>query len=160
MIRDIEPRDYSRILEIYNYYITDTTVSFEEEALSLSAFSARIDRIREEYPFIVLEEDGEVIGYAYLDRFHERSAYRYTADLSLYLSKDKRGKGRGAALLFEIENRGRSQGIENIISLVTEENSHSIAFHQKYGFTFVGKMERVGEKFGRKIGVIYYQKGL
>ncbi len=159
-IRPLENNDIPRILEIYNYYITDTTVSFEEAPLTLEAFTARVDSIRKNYPFIVAEENGTVIGYAYLDRFHERSAYRHTADLSIYLDKDCLSKGTGSVLLEHIENLSRRQGITSIISLVTGENIRSIAFHRKHSYREVGIMKNVGIKFNRPLDVFYFQKEL
>ena len=154
-VRKLNDGDIVRCLEIYNYYIEETTVSFEETPLTLEKFTERVNRIREEYPFIVAEDDEKIVGYAYLDRFHERSAYRFTADLSIYLDKDLLAKGTGGLLLDEIERRGKDMGITNIISLV-----RSAAFHEKHGFRLVGRLEKVGVKFGKILDVFYYQKAL
>ena len=159
-VRKLNDGDIVRCLEIYNYYIEETTVSFEETPLTLEKFTERVNRIREEYPFIVAEDGKKVVGYAYLDRFHERSAYRFTADLSIYLDKDLLAKGTGGLLLDEIERRGKDMGITNIISLVTGENVRSAAFHEKHGFRLVGRLEKVGVKFGKILDVFYYQKAL
>lgn len=159
-IRKPKKEDIARCLEIYNYYIEETTVSFEEEPLSLEAFTARVERICAEFPFIVAEDCGDVVGYAYLDRFHERSAYRYTADLSIYLDKNLLSRGTGGLLLAEIEQLGKKRGITNIISLITGENARSVSFHEKHGFKLAGKLEKVGVKFGKVLDVFYYQKSL
>ena len=82
-IRD-SAEDLARCLEIYNYYIENTVITFEETPLSAEAWTDRIRRIRDAYPFLVAEEDGVIVGYAYLDSYNSRSAYRYTADLSIY----------------------------------------------------------------------------
>ncbi len=159
-VRNIRSSDIARCLEIYNYYIEKTTVSFEEKPLSLGDFTERVKKIAENYPFIVADDGEKTVGYAYLDRFHERSAYRYTADLSIYLDRDCIAKGTGGMLLDEIERRGKSMGIKNVISLITEENALSVAFHEKHGFRPVGRLEKVGVKFGRSLDVLYYQKSL
>lgn len=159
-IRNLTECDIARCLEIYNYYIEETTVSFEEEPLTLERFSERVNGIRAKYPFIVAEDGEKIVGYAYLDLFHERSAYRFTADLSIYLDKDLLAKGTGRLLLDEIERRGKDMGITNIISLVTGENARSAAFHEKHGFRLVGRLEKVGVKFGKILDVFYYQKAL
>lgn len=159
-VRKLEENDIARCLEIYNYYIEETTVSFEEETLTTERFAERVHRICSEYPFIDAEDGGRVVGYAYLDRFHERSAYRYTSDLSIYLDKDCLARGTGGVLLEEIERLGKKQGITSIISLATGENSRSCAFHEKHGFKLVGRLEKVGVKFGRELDVFYYQKQL
>ncbi len=159
-IRDIRGGDIARCLEIYNYYIEKTTVSFEEKPLPLGEFTERVERIARRYPFIVADDGVKIVGYAYLDSFHERSAYRYTADLSIYLDKELLAKGTGGLLLDEIERRGKSAGITNIISIITEENARSVSFHSKHGFSLVGRLEKVGVKFGRTLDVLYYQKTL
>ena len=160
IVRKLTENDIGRCLEIYNYYIEETTVSFEEEPLAYDAFAARVGRISASYPFVVAEEDGVVVGYAYLDRFHERSAYRFTADLSIYLDKNCLARGTGGMLLEETEKLGAEMGITNIISLVTGENARSVAFHEKHGFKQVGCLEKVGVKFGKVLDVFYFQKSI
>lgn len=159
-IRPITENDLTRCVGIYNYYIENTTITFEEQPLSLEAFSARVRRIEAQYPYLVAEEDGAVVGYAYLDAYNERSAYRYTADLSIYLAHDCLSRGVGGRLLEAIERAGAARGLRNIISIVTEENARSIAFHEKHGYTEVGRMRKVGLKFDRWLDVVFYQKVL
>lgn len=160
VIRPIEERDIPVCLAIYNYYIEHTTVTFEEEPLSLSAFSGRVRRICESYPYLVAERNGVCIGYAYLDAYNERSAYRYTADLSIYLAHDCLSRGAGSALLADIERRAAQQGLRNIVSIITEENARSLAFHEKHGYREVGRLYKSGLKFGRWLDVAFYQKAL
>ena len=157
-IRIVKNEDVEQILDIYNGYILTSTATFEETPLDLGSFAARVKRIAGSYPYLVAEEDGKIFGYAYLDRFNERSAYRKTADLSIYLAPDRKGKGVGKKLLAELENEGRKIGITEVISLVTEENTTSRAFHLACGFREVGTLTAVGEKFGKKLGVTYFQK--
>lgn len=159
-VRPIAENDIVRCAEIYNYYIENTTITFEEQPLSVEVFAARVRRIEASYPYLVAEEDGIVVGYAYLDAYNERSAYRYTADLSIYLAHDRLSRGVGGKLLDKIERDGAARGLRNIISIVTEENARSIAFHEKHGFTEVGRMRKVGLKFERWLDVVFYQKVL
>ena len=160
VIRPIEERDIPACTRLYNYYIRETTVSFEEEELSVDAFAARVRRISAEYPYLVAERDGQVVGYAYLDRYSERTAYRFTADLSIYVAHDCLAAGAGAARLAEVERRGRAQGIRNIVSIITGKNARSLGFHQKHGFREVGRLEQVGYKFGEWLDVIFMQKNV
>lgn len=160
IIRDIKESDAAACLEIYNYYIEGSTATFEEERLTAEEFLKRIRRISEKYPFTVAEENGEVVGYAYLDVYNERSAYRYTADLSIYISHKCVSRGIGGMLLSDIEKRAEKAGIRNIISLVTGENAASIAFHERHGFSKCGHLKNVGLKFGRELDVVFYQKRL
>lgn len=157
-IRPIEDRDIAACLAIYNYYIEHTTITFEEEPLSMAAFSARVRRIRGDYPYLVAEEDGTVVGYAYLDAYNERSAYRYTADLSIYLAHDCLSRGVGSALLTAIERLAEQRGLRNIVSIITEENARSLAFHERHGYREVGRLYKSGLKFGRWLDVAFYQK--
>lgn len=160
LIKDIrfDSDDIEKCLEIYNYYILNSTATFEEYPLSLPAFKERILNITNKYPFLVAQSNGKIIGYAYLDEYNSRSAYRITADLSVYLSAAETAKGAGSALLNELIARARAQNIEMIVSLITEENAPSIAFHEKHGFKKSGFLENVGIKFKRHLGVYFYQK--
>ena len=157
-IRNLKQTDIAQCLEIYNYYIESSTATFEEEKLSLNEFSERLKRIAAEFPFFVAEENGKISGYAYLDHYNTRSAYRYTADLSIYLARNAVSRGTGGMLLEAVESAGAKRGIKNIISLVTEENEVSCRFHEKHGFEKMGKLESVGFKFGKWLGVYFYQK--
>ena len=154
-IRPIEDRDIAACLAIYNYYIEHTTITFEEEPLSLAAFSERVRRICAGYPYLVAEESGEVVGYAYLDAYNERSAYRYTADLSICL-----GRGAGASLLAAVERLAEQQGLRNLVAIVTEENEHSLSFHVRHGYREVGRLYKSGFKFGRWLDAAFLQKVL
>lgn len=160
-IRELEDKDIASCLDIYNYYIENTTISFEEEKLNLSDFTKRCKKIKEKYPYIVCEnENGEVVGYAYLSAYSERSAYRISADLSIYVSKDHMHEHLGGLLLKEIEKLARERKILNIISIVTEENTNSKKFHEKHGFVLEGSLHDVGLKFGKILGVNFYRKSL
>lgn len=159
-IRPVEEKDIERCLEIYNYYIENTTITFEETPLTLSAFSDRIKGITKNYPFLVAEEDKTVVGYAYFDVFNARSAYRHTADLSVYLDKNCLSKGVGSLLYKALENEAVKYGINNIVSLITSENKKSVAFHKRNGFFFKGELTDVGVKFGRALSVLFYQKSI
>lgn len=160
VIRKAELKDCGACVGIYNYYIENTTVTFEETPLTVEEFEARFLRITEKYPFFVAEEDGKTVGYAYLDTFNPRSAYKKTTDLSIYIDKNVVSKGLGSLLLNKIEKEAEAHGFENIISLVTEENTASVIFHEKHGFKHAGRLEKVGVKFGKELDVLFLQKRL
>ena len=160
IVRKLEEKDIAKCLEIYNYYIENTCFTFEEEKLSLESFKKRCEGICEKYPYIVLENDGEIIGYAYLNTFNPRSAYRITADLSVYVSKDHLHEHAGGILLKEIEKLAPECGIANIISIVTSENENSNRFHLKNGFVLEGTLNDVAVKFGKVLGINYFRKAL
>lgn len=159
-IRPLEPRDIPACLELYNYYIENTTITFEEEPLDREAFAERARRIQAAYPYLVAEENGVVVGYAYLDAYNERSAYRYTADLSIYLAHDCLSRGVGTRLLAAVEDAGRQMGLHSLVAIITEENTRSLRFHAKHGYREVGRLYKSGLKLGRWLDVAFCQKML
>lgn len=162
MIRPIRIDDIPACVSLYNPYITDTTITFEMEPLSVETFSARVHDITQQYPYYVCEDDEThaILGYAYLSPYSERKAYRFTCDLSIYLAMDVRGRGIGRALYEAIEAEARRRGFYTIIAIVTSENAASMAFHESMGFVKMADFPNMGHKFGRWLGVRYYRKNL
>jgi len=158
--RPVEERDYARCLEIYNWYIQNSTATLEFDPLTLEQFAARIERIRQGYPYYVCEDDGAVIGYCYLDPFGVRKGYRYTCDLAIYVDRSRRKTGAGRILLDTVLAAGKAQGLRDVIAVITDENEASLAFHTRMGFREAGHMVGVADKFGRRFGVVYMQKTL
>ena len=158
MIRELNEEDIEACLRIYNHYIENTCFTLEEEPLSLNAFTARVKRIKSKYPFLVKEEAGGILGYCYLDLFHERSAYRRTVDLSIYVSKDHLHEGIGQELLASIETKAKERGYKNLISIVTSENPVSLSFHLRNGFLLEGTLHEVAYKMGKSIDTHYLRK--
>ena len=158
MIRELVEEDIASCLGIYNHYIENTCFTLEEEPLSLDAFTARAKRIKSKYPFLVKEEAGEILGYCYLDFFHERSAYKRTVDLSIYVSKDRLHEGIGQELLANIETKAKERGYKNLISIVTSENPVSLSFHLRNGFLLEGTLHEVAYKMGKNIDTYYLRK--
>lgn len=157
----IAPENIAACAELYNYYIENTCITLEEEPVTPEEFGARVARVTKDYPYIVARDGaGKTIGYAYLDVFNSRSAYRCTADLSIYVDHACRHGGVGQKLYTEIERLGRERGIENIISIITSDNAGSLRFHRKNGFTEVGVMHAVAFKFGKYLDVSFFQKHL
>ena len=157
IIRPIEEKDIKACLDLYNYYVLNTTNSFEEAEVTFEDFSSRVQKISAKYPYIVAEVDGKVLGFAYVHEFAVRSAYRFAVELSLYVEKDARGKNIGSELLKEILERCKKQGLKQVVSIITAENEMSCRFHEKKGFKFVGEVEKVGYKFGKWLNIKYYQ---
>ncbi len=159
-IRPMEPRDLAACTALYNEYIENTTITFEERPLSTAEFSARAEAIAAVYPYLVAEEDGRILGYAYLDRYSERTAYRFTADVSIYLKDGLQGRGVGPRLMAELERLGRAQEMHSLVSIITGENTRSMRFHERNGFVRTGELREAGYKFGRWLDVVFYQKTL
>ena len=107
-----------------------------------------------------MTDAGQVWGYAYLSPFNPCSAYRRTTDLSLYVRQDLRGHGVGRALLAELERRAPACGVDTLVSLITDENTASLRFHEVNGFVQEGHLQQVAVKFGRPLGVFFYRKAL
>ena len=118
-ISSVEPCDYQQILDIYNWYIENTTITFEIDKLTIEEFTLRIERIIKEYPYLVIKEGDRVLGYGYLDHFNPRKAYDITADLSIYLDHNVLHQHLGQQILDALIIEAKKQNITNIISIIT-----------------------------------------
>ncbi len=160
-ILPIQNIDIPACLDLYNHYIQNTCFTLEESPLSLDVFRTRVHHVMECYPFLVAkDEHGNVLGFAYLSVFNERSSYRHTADLSIYVQKDQTHHHVGSALIREIETVARHQGITNLISIITNANPISLRFHEKLGFIQEGHLKTVAFKMNQTIDIFYYRKKL
>ncbi|MBE6121982.1 MAG: N-acetyltransferase [Erysipelotrichaceae bacterium] len=156
MIRKIEQKDIPVCLEWYNRYIENSTATFETEQLSLPQFEERVRTVTRKYPWLILEEEGQPAGYVYLSPFMSRAAYDWTADVSVYVDPEKRGRGYGRVLLEEIIRIAKEAGFRNLISIITSENHASLHLHRKLGFQFSGELKSFGYKFGTWLSVCNY----
>ena len=158
MIRIATEADVPEILAIYGPYIENTTHTFEYEVPTEAEFLQRFRTLTAQFPWLVYEEDGKILGYAYGSAPWERAAYRWCAEDSLYLLPEARGKGIGRRLLTALEKVLFYQGYRRIYALITAENSNSIAFHRKMGYKLRAELPDAGLKFGRWIGVVWMDK--
>ncbi len=158
MIRGAEATDADAIASIYNYYIAHTIITFEEERVSPDNMLDRIKKVeRADLPWLVAENEGKVIGYAYGSQWSERSAYRYTAEVSVYIAHDSLGGGWGTRLYEALFDELRRLSIRVVIGGVALPNAASEALHEKFGMRKVAHFERVGFKHGQWIDVGYWQ---
>jgi len=157
MIRPALPTDAPSIAAIYNPYIRDTTITFEEDPVSDDVMAERIVSVTHRYPWLVWEEDGVVLGYAYAAPWKARSAYRYACETSIYLDPQARGRGFGRALYATLLSELAARGMEVAIGGIALPNPPSVALHERLGFRKVAHFDRVGVKFGRHIDVGYWQ---
>lgn len=158
MIRDVILSDADRIAEIYNYYIENTVITFEENTITGDDIRQRIEKIKSKgFPYIVYEKEGIVIGYAYLNNWRERSAYDITLETSVYLSHEAIGRGAGTVLYKELIERAKKQRIHSVIGGISLPNDESRRLHEKFGFTLVGNFKESGRKFGKYIDVEFWQ---
>lgn len=159
MIRLIQPQDVSAVTDIYNYYIRTSIITFEEEEITTDEMERRIQEISETFqmPFIVFEENNEVIGYAYIGKWRTRNAYRFSAESSIYLHHEHFGKGVGSSLYKELIHLGRERGLKRLIGGASLPNPASVQLHEKLGFRKVAHFEKVGFKFNEWIDVGFWQ---
>lgn len=157
-IRLARKTDLPRILEIYAPYITETTVSFEYTVPTPEEFENRFLSITAQFPWLVWEENGVVLGYAYGSAPFERTAYNWCAESSIYLAPEAKGRGIGRQLQTLLEEILKLQGYRILYALITSENTASLAFHKAVGFAPCAEFKGCGFKFGRQHGVIWLQK--
>lgn len=149
-VRFAEPeRDAAALLRVYAPYIVETAITFETEIPAKADFETRVRDIGREFPYLVMEIDGEVAGYAYAHRQAERAAYAWNAELSIYLAKAWRHKGLGIPLYALLIELLTMQGYVNLYAVITAENEASMAMHRRMGFREIGLHERTGFKLGR-----------
>ncbi|MEW5250216.1 GNAT family N-acetyltransferase [Microbulbifer sp. 2201CG32-9] len=158
VIRDATSSDSGMIAEIYNDYILNTAITFEEKRVSPAEINNRLGRVQGSgLPWIVATENSAVLGYAYAVKWKDRSAYRFAAEMTVYLAADALGKGIGTSLYKELLTRLRDKDIQTAIGGVTLPNTASIALHEKLGMKKVAHFEKVGFKFNRWHDVGYWQ---
>ena len=159
-IRFATEKDAEAILKIYAPYIEKTAITFEYEVPSLSEFSERISEIQKKYPWIVYEENGKILGYAYGGPEYTRAAYQWTVETSVYLDEDARGKGIGTALYEKILDILKKQNFCLCYVLINDDNEASIKMHEKYGFTKNGFRKNCGYKHGKWHSIVIMEKQL
>ena len=156
-IRLAVPADAPALLAIYAQYI-ETGITFEYQLPSREEFARRIRTFGEAYPYLVWEEKGQILGYAYAHRQAERAAYQWNAELSVYLDRDHTGAGRGRRLYTALMELLRLQGIRTVYALVTLPNEKSEGLHRSLGFRLMGVQRSTGYKDGAWRDVAWFEK--
>lgn len=162
-LRDATERDIPYMLEIYNHYVANSTVTFDEEPQTLTEMRAKFRTLRERgYPWLVaVSPSGQILGYALLAPWKPKAAYRFTVENSIYLGPASTGKGLGTALMAELLDRGRAAGLKEVVAVIADRGAEaSIRLHESFGFKDIGHMGKVGFKFGRWLGTVLMQKSL
>ena len=158
LIRDADPaRDSGACAAIYRPFVTDSYVSFEEEPPDPAEFARRIERIRRSYPWLVAEDGGAVIGYAYACAHRDRPAYRWAADVAVYVDERARRRGVGRALYSALLELLTGQGVQTVCAGVALPNDASVGLHEALGFQPVGIYRRIGWKRGAWYDVGWWQ---
>jgi L-amino acid N-acyltransferase YncA len=158
LIRPAAPADAPQICAIYNPYVLETVISFEEEAVKASDMAKRVADVQAGgSPWLVAEEAGRIIGYAYATKWRVRPAYRFAVETSVYLAQGQGGKGLGKRLYDALFAELRANGIQVVIGGIAQPNPASVALHERMGMKRVATFEGVGYKFGRWIDMGYWQ---
>ena len=165
IIRTTTIEDAGTLLEIYSYYVEKTAITFEYDVPSKEEFEGRIMHTLKRYPYLVIEDDGQIKGYAYAGVFKDRAAYDRSCEVTIYLDKDSKGRGYGRALYEALETELKKQGITNLYACIgdpVEEDEYltrqSEQFHGHLGYTKVGDFHKCGYKFGRWYNMIWMEK--
>ena len=160
-IRLATTADAGAIADIYNHYVLNTVITFEEQAISTQEMAGRIGEVLAfPLPWLVAEQDGRIAGYAYATKWKGRCAYRYSVESSVYLAPGTERQGLGTQLYSALFARLKEQGMHVVIGGIALPNPASIALHEKFGMTKVAHFSEVGFKFGKWIDVGYWQAKL
>lgn len=157
MIRKAECKDIQPIVAIYNEYVIHSTATFDINPVSENEMLSRMKDISSVFPYLVYEEEGEVIGYCYAHYWKEKAAYKHTFETTVYVSPAHHKHGVGYALMTELIDQCRKIGASALIACITGGNDGSISLHKKLGFHRVSKFEKVGIKFGKTLDVEDYE---
>jgi len=158
LIRPVNLNDAQELVEIYTYYVLNTSITFEYDVPSIDEFSERIQKITKKYPYLVATIDSEIVGYAYATAYKERAAYDWSVETTVYVKHEEHGHGIGKALYVELEQALKNKHIVNMLACITFPNPKSINFHSKFGFTTVGHFPKIGFKFNEWRDIVWMMK--
>lgn len=166
-IRIATPEDAKELVEVYAPYVLNTAVSFEYDVPTVREFERRIKETLHQYPYLVAEENGVAVGYAYAGAFHVRKAYARSAEISIYVRTDKREKGVGGQLYRALEKILCRQNFLNLYACIAYPEAEdeyltkaSLYFHERMGFGLVGRFHQCGYKFGRWYDMVWMEKSI
>lgn len=159
-IRSAQIEDAADLVAIYAPYVEDTAITFETQVPTVSEFASRIEKTLRKFPYLVAEEEGRIVGYAYASTYYARAAYDWTVELSVYVSNLARGKGIGSLLYDAIEEDLKARGFKNFLACIALPNPASLALHKKRGYEQVAHFKNVGYKFDTWHDIVWLQKSL
>lgn len=163
VIRKATTEDLPAMVEIYNYYIQNSVVTFDMDAMALVDWAEKFRWINElGLPFIVAQSpNGQIIGFAYVAPWRQKAAFKRTVEDSIYLRPAAIGKRVGTKLLGELLEQAKAAGVKEVVSVISDKGAESsIALHERFGFKHQGHLGKVGFKFGRWLGTVLMQKSL
>lgn len=154
----MEKTHYPEVYEIYDWYVKNSTSTFDWETPERDDFYAHLEEIQEKYPALVVREKGKVEGYAYASAFKDKDAYENVCELTIYLSDQATGKGLGPEVYETLFELLKKQNILKAYACITHPNPASEKFHEKLGFSLCGRFDACGYKFGHPLGMVYMEK--
>lgn len=162
-LRFVKPDDAEKLLEIYAPFVASSDralsdVSFEYEVPSVEEFTERIKNISADYPYIVCEHDGRLLGYVYAHPYIQRAAYQWGAEVTIYLAPDGQGHGLGKVMYAALEALLRLQGIVVTYACITASNEHSVKMHEACGYKIIGTFNNTGFKYGHWLDMVWMEK--
>lgn len=159
-VRTCTTADIPSICGIYNHYIAHTAITFEELPVSVTEMQKRVEATMQLFPWLVFEENEKILGYAYASKWKDRSAYKYTAEVTVYLHPEHCGKGIGGILYTDLIEQLANKNLHALLACIAIPNIASEKIHEQFGFRQVAHFREVGFKFGRWLDVGYWQKNL
>lgn len=165
IIREATAKDTAALREIYAYYVENTAATFEYQPPSIEEFTDRIKNAQKRYPYLLIEREKEVVGFAFAHAFRERPAYDYAAEVTIYLGRDQRHRGVGRILYSALEEELRRMGVLSLyacVALPSGEDEHlsmdSPRFHETMGYHRCGEFRNCGYKFGKWYTMVWMEK--
>ena len=160
MIRPVQLTDAQALVDIYNPFIRDTIITFEEEPIPAEEMASRIAKVTAAFPWLVWEEEGGILGYAYGSTWRTRHAYRFAVETTIYLALGQQGRGVGLKLYEALLVELRGRGFHSALGCLSLPNEPSVRLHEKLGFQKVGHMREAGWKFGAWVDVGFWERML
>ena len=157
MIRQATMDDAAQLCDIYNHYVLETPITFEEQPVTIEDMVQRIQDTLQSLPWLVWDQGQRLLGFCYASKWKGRCAYRYSLESTVYLRPDAVGRGVGSQLYGALLDELRQRQFHTVIGGIALPNPASVALHEKYGFEKVAQFKQVGNKFGEWIDVGYWQ---
>ena len=165
IIRKVKLSDAKRLVEIYDYYVKNTAITYDYETPSINEFENKIKNITNKYPFLVIIKNKKILGYAYANVFKDKKAYDRSVEMTIYIDKDNRKNGLGKLLYLRLEEELKKIGILNLYAcigypIIEDEylNYNSKDFHEKLGYKIIGEFHKCGYKFNKWYNMIWMEK--
>lgn len=157
MIRNVKIEDAEALVNIYNFYVNNTIITFDRTPLSVATFEEKIECLTPTFPFLVYEEENEILGYAYGSVWRKKPSYKNTLEVTIYLKNGIQSKGIGTKLYTQLLETLKNKGFHTVIGGLTLPNEASVKLHEKFGFKKVAHFKEVGRKFDQWHDVGFWQ---